>query len=83
MYLFGCSYRRLTSEQIDLRERIAHRHGAEFHYAGFAVVGVDDVDPTSWFSCPGDPFDSAVAASVRADLGLNALWHKALEEGTS
>ena len=86
MYLFGCSGRRLTAEQCDLRERIAALHGAEFHYFGRYTVlaeegtyrdwSGDDGDPTSWFSCPnlGDPFDRDVAASVEADL---------LEEGTT
>lgn len=62
-YLFGCTRRKLSTEQVDLRERVARRHDAEFHY--------DDADgPSSWFSTEnlGDPFDLHTAHLVEAAL---------------
>lgn len=65
-YHFGIAREALTPSEIERRQRIAKRHGAEFIWLGI----VPGCETRGYFSAPnrGEPFDRALASAVAIEL---------------
>lgn len=63
-YLFGVRNGRLAPSEVQRRERIAQRHGAEFIHARLPEGW------RSWFTAPnrGEPFDGDIRKAVEAEV---------------
>ena len=70
-HFFGLFDGRIDRETANMANRIAHRNGAYLTCYDDPARG-----PRGWFACRnrGEPFDSATAAAVLAELEAADLW---------